>query len=302
MTERAQWRWAAIAGFACMASGLGFVFQRAVIVESDATVLAFYRHFGAATAFVIAGLALGRMRFKMNPRDWAAVVALGLWQFTAAGIMMSESVRYIPAARATLIMTTMPLVTLFLASLMGQERLTLAKLAGCVLAAIGVGIALSDRSIDAVGEAWKGDALMLAATIGGAFNTVLMVPLLRRYGAFPVTTTGMSAGALALFALLAVQGNLHGLGGFSQSGWIAIAIIMVFGGAIALYLWFWALEHATPSRVTVTISLNPVSAAFFGTLVLGEAVTGRMLLGLVLVVAGIAIAYWPARDMAAAGE
>lgn len=298
MTARGHWRWAAIAGFACMASGLGFVFQRALIAESDASVLAFYRHFGAAALFVMAGLALGRLRFKMTPRDWLAVIALGLWQFTVAGILMSESVRYIPAARATLIMTTMPLVTLFLAALVGQERLTLAKLAGCVLAAIGVGIALSDRSIDAVGEAWKGDALMLAATIGGAFNTVLMVPLLRRYGAFPVTTTGMSAGAFALFALVAAQGNVHGLAGFSPSGWFAIMIIMVFGGAIALYLWFWALEHTTPSRVTVTISLNPVSAAFFGAVVLGEAVTGRTLFGLLFVVVGIAIAYWPGRHAA----
>jgi drug/metabolite transporter (DMT)-like permease len=302
MTERGQWRWAAIAGFACVASGIGFVAQRAVIAGSDATVLAFYRHFGAAAAFVAAGLVLNRLRFRFAARDLLAVTALGLWQFAAIGIVMSESLRYIPAARATLIMTTMPLLTLFLASFMGQERLTLGKLAGCIVAAFGVAAALSDRPIEAAGAAWKGDALMFAATIGGAVNAVLMAPLLRRYGTFAVTTTSMAVGALALFVLLVAQNNLSGLGGFAPSGWLAIATIMIFGGAIALYLWFWALEHTAPSRVVVTISLNPVSAAVTGALVLGEAITGRVLLGLLFVIAGIAIAYWPGPQMTAARE
>ena len=45
----------------------------------------------------------------------------------------------------------------------------------------------------------------------------------------------------------------------------------------------------------VTISFNPLAAAVLGALVLGEEITLRLMAGLAGVVAGIVIAYWPAR-------
>jgi len=97
-------------------------------------------------------------------------------------------------------------------------------------------------------------------------------------------------------------GSLGTVVGYDATGWAATAWTALGGGAASLYLWIWALRHATPGRVTVAVSLNPIAATAFGALALGEAVTPRLLAGLAGVVAGIVIAYWPARLPAAAPQ
>ncbi|MEO8626504.1 MAG: EamA family transporter [Betaproteobacteria bacterium] len=51
---------------------------------------------------------------------------------------------------------------------------------------------------------------------------------------------------------------------------------MTFGGAVTFFLWIWALEHTTPSRVSVAVTLNPVSAAFLAAVLLNEPIGRRL--------------------------
>jgi drug/metabolite transporter (DMT)-like permease len=69
---------------------------------------------------------------------------------------------------------------------------------------------------------------------------------------------------------------------------------MTIGGAVTFFLWIWALEHTTPSRVAITVTMNPVAAVILGALVLAEPVTWRLLLGLAAIIAGITAANWSA--------
>jgi drug/metabolite transporter (DMT)-like permease len=55
-------------------------------------------------------------------------------------------------------------------------------------------------------------------------------------------------------------------------------------------LWLWALKNIAATRVTVFLSLSPVTAAALGVVVLGEAVTVGMMAGVVCVAAGLWLA------------
>jgi drug/metabolite transporter (DMT)-like permease len=122
----------------------------------------------------------------------------------------------------------------------------------------------------------------------------------RRFPPVTMTAVQLPVGAAALLVALALAGDLTHLVGFSFGGWVAIVFLATIGGAISFYSWIWALERISPSRVAVTVSLNPVSAALLGAVLLGEPLTARLLLGLVGVVAGIALTNWPLREGAAA--
>ena len=60
------------------------------------------------------------------------------------------------------------------------------------------------------------------------------------------------------------------------------------------------IRYTTPTRVAVTVTLNPVASMVLAALLLGEAVTPRLMLGLVAVIAGIALANWPVRQLRSA--
>jgi drug/metabolite transporter (DMT)-like permease len=59
---------------------------------------------------------------------------------------------------------------------------------------------------------------------------------------------------------------------------------------LALALWGYAFQRSTPSRVAVFLALNPITAIALGVLLLGEPVTGRLVVALVAVLAGIQLA------------
>jgi drug/metabolite transporter (DMT)-like permease len=69
--------------------------------------------------------------------------------------------------------------------------------------------------------------------------------------------------------------------------------IGIIGAALTFWLWSYGLEHTMPTRVAITVTLNPVMAMALAVPLLGEAISPRLVIGLLGVVAGIALAAWP---------
>ena len=66
--------------------------------------------------------------------------------------------------------------------------------------------------------------------------------------------------------------------------------LAIFGGAVAFYLWVFALQRASPTRVASTIAVHPVSASVFAVIVIGEPVGVSLAVGVIAVLVGIWIA------------
>jgi drug/metabolite transporter (DMT)-like permease len=209
------------------------------------------------------------------------------WFFSAA-------LQYVPAARGALVLSTQPLLTLALAVLLKRERFTWAKAGGAVIALLGVAFALGDRVAVAGADVLRGDLLMFGAAVTGSIYNVTSGYYLRKYPALVLCSVMVPVGALALLAAIVIGGDYSGFTGFSWRGWCAIGYLMTIGGAVTFFLWIWALEHTTPSRVAITVTMNPVAAVILGALILSEPVTWRLLVGLAAIIAGITAANWSA--------
>ena len=72
--------------------------------------------------------------------------------------------------------------------------------------------------------------------------------------------------------------------------WAAALFLGIFPGAVGFYLWIYAVERTTPTRVASTITMNPISAGFLGSLLVHEPFGVGLLTGVVAVAAGIWIA------------
>jgi drug/metabolite transporter (DMT)-like permease len=103
--------------------------------------------------------------------------------------------------------------------------------------------------------------------------------------------TGMGFGAAASVLLALFSGGFHKvLENFQAPQWAAVAFLGVFGGAAAFYLWVYALERTTPTRVTNTMTVNPVAASLLAAVLVNEPLGLNLLLGIVAVGAGIWLA------------
>jgi drug/metabolite transporter (DMT)-like permease len=73
------------------------------------------------------------------------------------------------------------------------------------------------------------------------------------------------------------------------------------GGGVGYFLWLWASNHATPTRVTAFLALSPITAAALGMGLLGAPVSTGAALGLVSVVSGLWLAHREPRERRGAG-
>ncbi|WP_425374053.1 DMT family transporter [Microvirga calopogonii] len=99
----------------------------------------------------------------------------------------------------------------------------------------------------------------------------------------------MLASVLFLAAPAGAEGLFTEEPRLDLSGWTAVLFIGLSSG-IGYVLWLWALKHTTPTRVTVFLSLSPITAALLSVWLLGETFTFGVVLGLVGVAAGLWLA------------
>ena len=222
--------------------------------------------------------------------DWSKAAGLGLLFFALFPILFNASLRFTTAARGALALSTLPLLTMGAAALLGMEALTRRKTAGVLLAMAGVALALVTGLAAAPAGAWRGDALMVAAALCMALYNVGSKPVIGRCGPIPFTVVAMGVGSICLLTIAATSGGFAPVARFGVAQWLAIGYLGVFGGAIGFYLWAFALAHTTPTRVAIAVTVNPVTAAWVGAVVLDEPITWNVGVGLIAVLAGICIA------------
>jgi drug/metabolite transporter (DMT)-like permease len=176
------------------------------------------------------------------------------------------------------------------ASILGVEPLSARKSLGVLIAMAGVALALLLNLIEAPDGAWRGDLLMVGAAFCMALYNVWSKPFIRRSSPIAFTTMGMAVGAVCLGAFSAASGGLVAAARFDLQQWFAVLYLGVFGAAIAFWLWALALRHTTPTRVAISVTVNPIAASIVGALLLGEPFHWNLGMGLVMVLAGIGIA------------
>jgi len=281
---------------AIVSSGIGgtaAAVTRYLVGDTDALTLALLR-WGIGLLGVLPAALLLRVRWPRG-RDRLGVAALGLAFFGLFFILYNIAISYTTAARASLALSTLPLQTMLVGGVLGVEPLTWRKSLGVVIAMLGVVAALASGLAAAPPGAWRGELIMAGAVLCMAFYNVWSRPFIARSSALGFLALGMGAGAVALLVVALVTGRIAALAGFGAAQWVAAGYLGLGGGAAAFILWVLALQRTTPTRVASTMTVNPLAAALLANLLVGEALTRNLVLGLVAVFAGIWIATTEAR-------
>ena len=282
--------WAVLAAAATgVQVGAAITATRFVAADISPASLAFLRYaIGVACLLPTIGLMRG-VRFARA--DLVPIAALGIGQFGILIALLNYGLQTVPAGRGALIFATFPLLTLVVAAIFGHERVTKRKITGILATLFGVFLALSEKvlngaSIHGDGTGFLGELAILASALTGAICSVLYRPYLRRYPALPVSAFAMAAAAAALMIPAALDDLFVTPAHLTLGAWAAIVFIGVSSGTFYV-VWLWALKTIAATRVTVFLSLSPITAAVLGVLLLGEPVTVHMVAGVACVAAGL---------------
>src|SRR5262249_8314920 len=179
-------------------------------------------------------------------RDWAGVAGLGVLYFMLFPILFNASLIFTTAARGALALSTLPLLTMLVCAAIGSEALTPRKSAGVLIAMGGVALALLSGLASAPDGAWRGDLLMVAASLCMALYSIWSKTLISRSGPIPFTAMAMGVGAACLILVSLWRDSFAPVAAFGLPQWGAAFYLGAFGAALTFYLWAFALERTTP--------------------------------------------------------
>lgn len=268
--------------------GMAAAVTRFVIGATDPVTLAVFR-FGLGFLFLLPVALAFRVRWPAG-RDWLGVAALGVMFYGVFFVVYGEALIYTTAARGSLAVSTLPVLTMVVAALLGREHLTLRKTLGVLVTMGGVLAALAAGLADAPAEAWRGDLIMIGGMLSMALYNVLSRPYMARSSALGYATAGMAFGSGCNALLAWYGGGFQAVSSFGVAQWTAALYLGAFAGALGFYLWVYALERATPTRVANTITVSPIAAALLAAFLIGEPIGWTLVVGVAAVGIGIWIA------------
>jgi drug/metabolite transporter (DMT)-like permease len=233
---------------------------------------------------------------RIRPRILRRLVLVSVLLISFNAVIMLYGLRYVGVGLAAVINSgTTPIGMLGFAVLMGQERFRLRQVAAFGVGIAGVLLLFGPKAL--AGRLDLSELLGAIAIIVGnmiyCYGSVLALPLMRVVSPVLLTaTTNLCGGAILLFFSLVFE---PGVGQALTGDWGAAAwagwLFMVFAGSLgATIVYFFLVRAWGASRTSTYAFVSPVVAILAGMLVLGERLGATEVAGMVLMLAGAAIA------------
>lgn len=131
--------------------------------------------------------------------------------------------------------------------------------------------------------------LLVLAAVCWSFGSWLQPRLRLPRDPFVTTVYEMFVGGIALLVVGFGSGERIDVSAYSARSWTAWTYLVVFGSFVAFSAYVWVLDNAPISLVATYAYVNPVVALFLGWIVLGEALTGSVLVATAVILVGVAV-------------
>lgn len=278
MTAR---EWGLLLGLSVLWGG-SFLFIELGLRDFGPMSLVFLRLALAALALHIA---LRPMRVKLpGGRMWGWYFLLGLFNNALPFALMFWGLTRIGGALASMLNATTPLFTVVLAHFMTRdERLTLNRLAGCLLGVVGVGVMVGREALSGEGE-----LLAYLAVLGAGVCYALAGIFGRKVGQVPplaLATGQLTAAAMLIAPLAALEQPWKATPGWqSLASLVALALVST---SFAYVLYFKLLKAAGATNILLVTLLVPVSSTLLCVPLLGEVLEWRQVAGMAVIALGL---------------
>ena len=229
----------------------------------------------AGLRFTLAGLlalcigSIGARRWLIpKPTSWPMILKLGLVQTVTQYIFFYIGVAHASGVKSSIIVSANVFFSILISAIvLRQERMTAAKLLGCIAGFAGVVLINTRGGALDFSMQWNGEGFVLISSLAYSFSWGMAKPCAKRESPFPLSGYQVVWGGLVLIAV-----GLIGGGRICPPSPAAFLLLGYLGmlSAVAYSLWAVLLQHNPVSRVSIYGFMNPVCGVFLSALLLGE--------------------------------
>lgn len=281
--------WSAIGG-ASLAWGSAGIATRAALNAGVPPIAMSAIRAVLAALVLFAALQLLGVRISRDPAVWRTGVVAAVFQLATPFVLFTLAYQYASAGFVGLIVALVPLGTATVAHFMlPDEPLHAPKAVGLVTAFAGVAILLlsGDSGLDEGGRPLLAAALSVGAVAAISFASVYAKRKAGTYDPTEITWMQFAIGGVLIVILgMFTEGVPAAITGW---GWTMMVYLAVIGSVVPFLLFYWLLRHVSTTKAALVGYIVPLVAITGGVLLLDEQIQPGIVLGGILIFAGIVL-------------
>ncbi len=212
---------------------------------------------------------------------WPWIFLTGILQMGLNNIAAQTSMLTLGAGMVSVLNYSMPVFAAVMAHFLLGEKLTWRKGFGIILALAGMVVLMDVHAGGSITAILIG---LLSAVFWGLASIFVKLKL-SDVNAISLTTWQMVCASLTLLVYTAIvpQGPVI----WNKESILCLLYNGVLASALAFFLWSWILQHIEVSKASVAVLVVPIVGVVGGIICLGEPMTLHILLGMLMIMAGI---------------
>jgi drug/metabolite transporter (DMT)-like permease len=240
-----------------------------------------------AAAFLLVILRIRGIKMPTDFTAWKMFAFQQLINSTIPFLMITWAQLYVPASSTVVLASTTPIFAFVITfAITRHEPATWLKLAGAILGLAGTGVIIGLDAIAGLGKEIVAEMAILLATISFACATIFGLRL-SEYQPMVVAAGSLVFGSLVLLPASLIVDHpwtLH----LTTRAVLATIAMGIFSSALGLMLFYMCLARLGTLATNAQGYLRIPIGVGLSVLLLGETVPSNLVLGLVLVMAGVA--------------
>ncbi|MFZ1685467.1 MAG: DMT family transporter [Candidatus Zixiibacteriota bacterium] len=226
---------------------------------------------------------------KFDPQwrpHWKKYLLIGSINSALPFFLFSFAALHIPASYSVILNSTSPFFAALFSAMWLHERLTIPKLLGLVVGAVGVGLVVRVGTVETDSMV----ALAVGACLLAAICYGLTATYIRRFGKElkPMSIAGASQ-VMAGLVLIPLIPFSPMKGELTLTVGVTVVIFSLLCSAVAYLLYYRLIADLGATKALTVTFLMPAFGMLWGFLILHEQITPGMILGAILILTGCAL-------------
>jgi drug/metabolite transporter (DMT)-like permease len=269
----------------CLVWGMPYFFVKLALVDFSPDCVAWSR--AALGAAVLLPIAWKRGVLRPATAHLGAILAFAVCEMVIPLYLIALGEQWVSSSLAGILVATLPIIVALLSRFFGRkERLGGRRLTGLAIGFAGVIALLGVDTVAGPGQ-WAGVASLLVATLGYAVGPLIVERRLRGVDELGAVAISLVAASVMLLPTAALSAPAHLPSMQAMSSLLVLGVVCTAGGMV---LYFILIVDAGATRASVITYINPAIAALLGVFILKEPLGPHMVVGLVMILLGSALA------------
>lgn len=242
-----------------------------------------------SSIILIITLSLIRKLQKLRLQDIKLFILLAFFQPFIYFLGESYGLQQVTPTTASVIISTIPLFSPIAAFYILKEQFTWMNFAGIILSIVGIILVISGKELS-FSASPKGIALLFLAVFAAVGYSVVLKKIAVGYNAFSVTAYQNIFGTLFFLPLFFIlDWNSFTTANHNNAAISSIVLLAIFGSSLAFIFYTYSVKKIGVTKSIIFCNIIPVFTMIFSFFVVAEEITGKKILGIVVVIAGLLI-------------